>query len=701
MFGKQKQATGKKKPQWIFRIAVLVAILVGAGMAVSLFIDWRSYKPLIEEKASAALGRQVRINGDISGMLLPITVVTVKDVHVASIEGAKYPDFVSIGEAEVKLNPFSLLSGMVDVQSVKLKEPVINAEALANGKNSWDVFPPKDTAAQKAEAQSQESAAASLSVNTVEIEKGTIRYINHAEKSEKEIADLNVTASPNFAQKMVKADGSLKFEGQKIEFNGEAKPDGKDKWAANFSVESDMIKASFNGAIVTADPAGAEGDYSFALNKAVSGIDSAAMKGRLVYADKQLTLNETPFEVNKINGTLALKAKFEETPNIDARLNFKTIDVAEFQKMAPAESAAPKGGKAETAKPASLPFTGTVLVTADKVVYNPYTLSNMKLDVATSSPTVLQVKEFSAALPASSAVKFTGVANIRDKGVSGPLRFETKNLPELAKTFGQQVAWLETQSKELTLTGNLTANGNAVKFDSMKVDHGATQASANVTYTLAGKKIAVSNFEMSNPSLKKLSGQDIAADGKFLAKGDITTSLEGDLFKNLNGSNYFEIKDGYAQGIDLKAISARLKELNTLADFVALSEQAKNRTGKTNIQSLTSNWKLDNGVAKSNDIKLVADSATARGEGIVNLPDKKLDVTTMMKMTEHPKVPEFGVRVTGTFEAPQYDIKTAALESYYAQKAINKVIEKNVDTQKLQQKLDGKGGKLLNKILGQ
>jgi uncharacterized protein involved in outer membrane biogenesis len=684
-----------------------VAVIIAALAGVSSFIDWNNYKPMIESKVGEAINRKVAIKGSISGVIMPMAIITVRDVHIANIEGAKYEDFVSVEELQVTANPLSLLSGVIDISSVKLKKPTINAEKMSDTKASWTGLGPQEQPGQPPEKSvpaSKETARA-LSIGSVEIEDGLVRYIDHTNQSEQIIQDVNFDIKPDFAKPSFKAKGKLTYNQDPVEIDANLGP-GKGNLEANLSVKSKIADISFKG--FTNDfskdkTVKGQGDFKAALT--LPQMPKTNLKGYVTFNEKVVALTDTTFSVDDVAGSLKATAAIGgEIPKVDANIAFDTLDVNKLMSLASKTGgdAPVKAGKKVEAKETTLPFTGSVNLTAKKVQWNDLAATNFVTDIdipTTKSATIKQVK---ADLPAESKFTFNGVVNIPNKSVEGPLTFNTTNLPALAKQFGQDIAWLATQSKDLNLTGYVKADAARSTLGSMQVTNGTTRASGDVSLETVNKKLGLSNFQITSPSIKSLSGKPIAADGKFLAKANITT-LASDPMANLNGTTYFEAKDGYIQGIDLPKISARLKQLNNLKDFVGLVEVAKDREAKSAFESLSSTWNFTNGQGRSDDIKMLSAAATGRGNGTVNMKEQSMDITSMMKLTEHPKAPELGVRVYGAFTSPQYDVKTAALESYLTQKAAGKLIENLGDKDsKLGKALgNNKAGKVLNKLFGQ
>ena len=119
-------------------IGLIVLIVAGLLVAPGLF-DWNTYKPQIASAVKEALGRELRIVGDIDLAILPSPALSVRRVSLENVEGADNREMVAFEEVEVNVDVSALLAGKIAVTSVRLVRPVIALEITKDGKASWDI----------------------------------------------------------------------------------------------------------------------------------------------------------------------------------------------------------------------------------------------------------------------------------------------------------------------------------------------------------------------------------------------------------------------------------------------------------------------------------------------------------------------------------------------------------------------------------
>ncbi len=122
----------------------VILILLATALIVPSFIDWNDYKDEIAAQAGAFTGRELVIDGDMGLTLLPAPALVATDVRLANIEGAETEDMVDLRELEVRVALVPLLQGRVQVEKVRLLDPVVELETLADGRNNWEFSPPPE-----------------------------------------------------------------------------------------------------------------------------------------------------------------------------------------------------------------------------------------------------------------------------------------------------------------------------------------------------------------------------------------------------------------------------------------------------------------------------------------------------------------------------------------------------------------------------
>ena len=98
-------------------VLVIAAVLIVPGM-----IDWNDYKDQITSQAKAATGRTLHIDGDIRITLLPAPAMLVENVRLENVEGATAKDMIRLKSLEARVALGPLLSGEVQVETIKLIE---------------------------------------------------------------------------------------------------------------------------------------------------------------------------------------------------------------------------------------------------------------------------------------------------------------------------------------------------------------------------------------------------------------------------------------------------------------------------------------------------------------------------------------------------------------------------------------------------
>ena len=121
-----------------------IVLAIAAVLIVPGFIDWNPYKGDITRWVESLTGRQLTIGGNIEITVLPAPALTVNRVSFANAPGSDEPNMVRLSSLEVRVALGPLLSGEVQVQKVRIVDPVVLLEILPDGQPNWaiDITPP-------------------------------------------------------------------------------------------------------------------------------------------------------------------------------------------------------------------------------------------------------------------------------------------------------------------------------------------------------------------------------------------------------------------------------------------------------------------------------------------------------------------------------------------------------------------------------
>ncbi len=101
-------------------LAVLMALLLAAAWFGPAMLDWGRYRVAIAALASTALGRPVRIDGDVTLRLLPEPTLTASRISVQALADA---GALSARELRLRVALGPLLAGRVDARELVLDQP--------------------------------------------------------------------------------------------------------------------------------------------------------------------------------------------------------------------------------------------------------------------------------------------------------------------------------------------------------------------------------------------------------------------------------------------------------------------------------------------------------------------------------------------------------------------------------------------------
>ncbi len=161
----------------IWGAAGLAALLV-AAVAAFFLIDLSRYKPVLEEQASAALGRPISIAGrlEIGRSLTPS--LSASGVSLANVPGGSREEMARIGRLEVGVELLPLLGGDVSITHFVVVDADILLEKGADGVGNW-VFASPETVPESPDSEAQDDQSTAVPfVGRVELRDSTVALLN-------------------------------------------------------------------------------------------------------------------------------------------------------------------------------------------------------------------------------------------------------------------------------------------------------------------------------------------------------------------------------------------------------------------------------------------------------------------------------------------------------------------------------------------
>ena len=342
--------------KFLIGLGAVLVIVISAALVVPSFIDWNSYKGEIAAQAKAATGRDLAIDGDLDLALLPAPRLTVSGVRFANLAGGSAPDMVRLKSLQVLIRFAPLLQGKIEIDSIRLVEPVILLETLKDGRANWVVKPetskPGAIAGGPAAAVSKPGADAGIGANAVrldnlQIEKGTLIWRDEATQAEERITDLSMVLAAQSLGGPFNARGTLAYKGIRTGLEasvGELRPGGAAPLSVSLTLPASGAKADITGSLVVLGAAprfsgkiDVNGkDLSRALSAMAGGNLPAAMaqpfllRAKIQASDTSAAIDELDVELAGVRASGSVKASLTGRPRADAKLRITRIDLDSF-----------------------------------------------------------------------------------------------------------------------------------------------------------------------------------------------------------------------------------------------------------------------------------------------------------------------------------------------------------------------------------
>lgn len=508
--------------------AVLIVVLIAAVLIGPSLINWNDHKAEIIAAVRDATGRELTIDGDIGLKLLPAPALSVRELRLAGLPATPNTpntgaaDMLTLKALDVRVALAPLMSGDIQVTSVRLIEPLLILEVLPDGRANWQFEKPGGAAATTtaAAAGSPGTADTAFSLDKLAVEDAVVIYRDTGAGIEERVEGLELKGSATslqgpfqFSGRATARDLPLAFDiaidslenGKPIgvRLNLKLAGDEGDEAVAAFSgrIESLATEPRVSGQLTLSAP-------DLATVQSVVQKDSAPvqilkqplqMKAALEASAKAATLNDIDLTFGPLQASGAVSATLGEEPSYDLALAIGRLDLDRLlQDMAqtpPPPSIAGQNDKdvEASADPALLEVPaglhGSVVITVEGLKYRGGVLSQVQLD-ASAGDGVLRLDRLSALLPGGSDLRLSGQTK---KLADGP-RFDGK--VELASNnLRGLLSWLDANPStvpagrlaNMSLTSDFNINRQQAQISNMNLRLDGTTVEGAATFLLQAR----------------------------------------------------------------------------------------------------------------------------------------------------------------------------------------------------------------------
>ncbi len=508
-------------------LAIALFVAVAAVLVAPRFADLDRYRPIVAEKASAALGRPVTLAGPISLSLLPSPHLTARDLRIANISGATTPDMVHIREVDAALSFWPLLAFQIDVTSARVIQPTILLERSPDGRPNWSFHlnaaatgSPAGSvpAAEGAPAAAAGSGGGSFKIARLAVEDGTVSYRGAGGLVAVEHINLVLTgdaiSGPLHAEGGFTTFGATlsavvdlgRFDGGQVpvsvalkapqlgtvEFNGDATPsDATPHLEGKLSLKGDDL-----GAVMAL---AGSGPLPPMLARPLQVTTDVAASG------DRVALEHLVLELGDIHGSGALHVTPGAPLAADLKFSMNTLDLDRFLAERAAVAAAPaKSAGGRDAATAALPreagavaphFTlpkgvaATVDLGVDALQWHQGVIRQLRLEGVLADGT-LSIRRLGALLPGGSDIAVSG--RLDTVGAlprfDGSLLASADNFRDLLRWTGAAVDGVPADRlRRATLSGKIAIDGDTLEAKSIDLNFDSSHLTGAVTAALRAR----------------------------------------------------------------------------------------------------------------------------------------------------------------------------------------------------------------------
>ena len=238
--------------KFLFKALVTIVLVAVASIAIIVFlVPANSLKPLIEQAASDAIGRDVQIGGDLQWRLWPPLQVEASGLQLANATGFEPAQMVTADRALIDIDATAYFSGTAKIDQLILEKPVIFLRRKADGSSNWQLGDNPGPA-----GDNKEHAGVNLpelAIGGISVLEGHLSFDDEAAGQSHEVKDLNLSLGQH--EEALLLDGSANYNGKDVRLGGQvadlnALANGSAS-AVDANLSADLLSATIAGMLST------------------------------------------------------------------------------------------------------------------------------------------------------------------------------------------------------------------------------------------------------------------------------------------------------------------------------------------------------------------------------------------------------------------------------------------------------------------
>jgi len=178
---------------------VLVGLLVVAGIAITMLVDPNDYKDDITRAVKDATGRELTIDGKLKLSVFPWLGLETGKLALSNAPGFGNDPFARMDSAGIRVALLPLLTGSIEVGTLRLNGLVLNLAKAPSGRTNWDDLleskpgkPAKEAPKAAKPAPSAKAAPVAVAIGGIDIRKANLHWNDQASSERAALRDFNL-----------------------------------------------------------------------------------------------------------------------------------------------------------------------------------------------------------------------------------------------------------------------------------------------------------------------------------------------------------------------------------------------------------------------------------------------------------------------------------------------------------------------------
>lgn len=515
-------------------IGGLVTVCLGLLFAGPHFVDWNSYRGVIEEEASRYFGRRVRVGGEVNLRVLPVPYVSFDKLSIADTATASGGTIIRTENFKMWLSVPPLLQGILEAHHIELRRPVIDLVIDDKGGGNWQNL--------TINAQTMSYLPGGFSLEALDMIDGQVVLRNATGGELTRAEAVNGTLSASAIEGPYKFSGSFKWQEEtrslrlataRPNANGDVRVKASMSIPgvrrSNRSVVLDGLVSSVSGKTafsgnVTAKMSGSGSPKQVAQDPAPAKTKPAVMstfdlKSQLVVDTGSLKLTainlalETDGPPQLMTGNASLT--WANKVALDVELNSRWIDFDRFTVSSATAAPLDNARQLLVALGRALPQEAdtNVRIAFDQATLGGEALGAIQLAaVRASGP--LTLKEFEASVPGGGKLAISGELSVSRQapGFRGRLSAEGQSLLKFLRWGLRNEALAEGLADgPFAVDGQLSLAENSFALSNVTIDFGDTPLKGDLSMQLGSSRAVSVNLEGHTIDWKRLSAKPFNA----------------------------------------------------------------------------------------------------------------------------------------------------------------------------------------------